>query len=105
MIEAVPLAVATGAVVALVLLHFRHVRLRRRLEALARTDELTGLPNRRAWRESLERELSRAQRLGTPLAVALVDLDRFKRLNDTDGHQAGDRLLKAVAARSVQRLR
>ena len=66
-------------------------------ERLALTDELTGLPNRRAWQESLERELARARRNSEPLCVAMLDLDHFKRYNDTFGHQAGDRLLREIA--------
>lgn len=68
------------------------------VEKVARTDDLTGLPNRRAWDESLERELARAKRESTPLCIGLVDLDRFKAFNDANGHQAGDRLLKEIAA-------
>lgn len=75
----------------------RHRRVVRRLEALALTDELTGLPNRRAWNDQLPRELSRARRGGQPVTVALVDLDRFKAFNDRFGHDAGDRLLRGVA--------
>jgi diguanylate cyclase (GGDEF)-like protein len=63
------------------------------LVGLARTDGLTGLRNRRAWEELLERELSIARRTGQPLTVALFDLDFFKTYNDTNGHLAGDRLL------------
>jgi diguanylate cyclase (GGDEF)-like protein len=69
-----------------------------KLEEVARTDDLTGLPNRRSWDEELEREVARARREATPLCVAIVDLDRFKLYNDTYGHQAGDRMLKEVAA-------
>jgi diguanylate cyclase (GGDEF)-like protein len=69
-----------------------------RLEAVARTDDLTGLANRRSWDEELPRELARAQRSGQAVCVAMVDLDRFKRFNDELGHQAGDRLLKEAAA-------
>lgn len=69
-----------------------------RLEALARTDDLTGLANRRAWRERLEQELTTARRTGRPLAVALFDLDLFKEYNDTRGHLAGDRLLLQASA-------
>jgi diguanylate cyclase (GGDEF)-like protein len=69
-----------------------------RLNHLARNDHLTGLPNRRAWEERLRRELRVAKRQDTPLCVALLDLDRFKIVNDTRGHQAGDRLLRSVAA-------
>jgi len=73
------------------------IRLMARLEAIARTDELTGLPNRRAWQEALPRELQRASRSGERLCVAMLDLDHFKRYNDARGHQAGDLLLKQVA--------
>jgi diguanylate cyclase (GGDEF)-like protein len=69
-----------------------------RLERMARTDDLTGLPNRRAWDEELPREMQRARREQWTLCVAMVDLDGFKELNDTLGHQAGDQLLKQVAA-------
>ncbi|MEA2480950.1 MAG: hypothetical protein QOJ07_2872 [Thermoleophilaceae bacterium] len=68
-----------------------------RLEAIARTDDLTGLANRRAWDELLPTELARARRDEAPLCVAMLDLDRFKAFNDQHGHQAGDRLLKAAA--------
>ena len=69
-----------------------------RLERAARTDDLTGLPNRRAWDEHLGREMARAIRLGSPLCVAMLDLDHFKDYNDLLGHQAGDRFLKEAAA-------
>jgi diguanylate cyclase (GGDEF)-like protein len=77
-----------------------------RVEAMARTDELTGLPNRRAWDEELRREAARAGRLGTSLAVVLLDLDRFKAFNDSHGHQEGDKLLHeaALAWRTVLRV-
>lgn len=67
------------------------------LAEVARTDDLTELPNRRAWDEALGRELARAGREATSLCVGLVDLDRFKRYNDHHGHQAGDRLLRQLA--------
>jgi diguanylate cyclase len=70
----------------------------REVGRLARTDSLTGVPNRRAWDEELPRELARAARSGQPVCVALLDLDHFKRYNDRHGHQAGDRLLKEAAA-------
>jgi len=76
-----------------------------RLEAVARTDELTGLPNRRAWQEVLPRELARAGRTHKPLCVAMLDLDHFKEYNDERGHQAGDRLLKEVAGAWSSELR
>jgi diguanylate cyclase (GGDEF)-like protein/PAS domain S-box-containing protein len=75
------------------------------LDARARTDQLTGLPNRRAWDHELPRELSRARRTGEPLSLAIIDLDRFKAYNDTYGHPAGDRLLRVAAAAWSERLR
>jgi diguanylate cyclase (GGDEF)-like protein len=69
-----------------------------RLEQTARTDDLTGLPNRRAWQEELPREMERGRRENAPLCVAMLDLDDFKILNDSVGHQAGDQLLKQVAS-------
>ncbi len=76
-----------------------------RLERAARTDDLTGLPNRRAWDEELLREVARSRRSGAPLCLALIDLDRFKEYNDTHGHQAGDRLLKVAASSWAGQLR
>lgn len=76
-----------------------------RLEALARTDELTGLPNRRAWQEALPREIARAGRSNEPFCVAVLDLDHFKYYNDQQGHQAGDRLLKQLAGAWSSQLR
>ena len=81
------------------------VALLSRLEAIARTDELTGLPNRRAWQEHLPREVMRAMRSGEPLCAVMMDLDHFKRYNDRFGHQAGDRLLKQVAGAWSSELR
>jgi diguanylate cyclase len=73
-------------------------RLIARLGHLAHTDELTGLPNRRAWEQALERELARAAREQASFAVAIVDLDRFKAFNDAHGHPRGDELLAECAA-------
>ena len=81
------------------------VALLSRLEAIARTDELTGLPNRRAWQEQLPRAVMRAMRSREPVCVAMLDLDHFKRYNDRLGHQAGDRLLKQVAGAWSNELR
>jgi diguanylate cyclase (GGDEF)-like protein len=83
----------------------QRVQLLAELEAIARTDELTGLPNRRAWREQLPRELADAAQSGAPLSVVMLDLDHFKRYNDTRGHQTGDRLLKEVAGAWTSELR
>ncbi|GAA3342090.1 hypothetical protein GCM10020358_35830 [Amorphoplanes nipponensis] len=70
----------------------------RQVRELSRTDELTGLPNRRAWNDELPRALEHARRDGAPVTVALLDLDHFKRFNDSYGHPAGDRLLKEASA-------
>ena len=76
-----------------------------RLEIAARTDDLTGLLNRRAWDEEVGRELARADRSGAALCVAILDLDRFKEYNDAHGHQAGDRFLKQISSTWSQSLR
>jgi diguanylate cyclase (GGDEF)-like protein/PAS domain S-box-containing protein len=68
------------------------------LRSTARTDPLTGLPNRRVWEEDLSREIARATRHGGSLCLIMLDLDRFKAFNDAEGHPAGDRLLAATAA-------
>jgi diguanylate cyclase (GGDEF)-like protein len=68
-----------------------------RLQEAAMTDELTGLPNRRAWEEWFARELSRARRERADVCVAVLDLDRFKAYNDANGHRAGDRLLQEAS--------
>jgi diguanylate cyclase (GGDEF)-like protein len=69
-----------------------------KLEQLALTDELTGLPNRRNWYERLEHALARARRSGAPLSLIALDLNGFKQVNDRQGHAAGDRLLRTAAA-------
>ncbi|MFH1057819.1 MAG: diguanylate cyclase [Pseudomonadota bacterium] len=71
---------------------------RQELERLAVTDELTGLANRRHFRERAEDEFRRSRRYGRPLALVIMDLDGFKHVNDQLGHQAGDEALKKVAA-------
>jgi diguanylate cyclase (GGDEF)-like protein len=75
------------------------------LARIARTDALTGLPNRRAWDEELDRELARADRTSAPICAALLDLDHFKQFNDRNGHQAGDQHLRAATAAWRERLR
>jgi diguanylate cyclase (GGDEF)-like protein len=65
--------------------------------AAALTDQLTGVLNRRGFTQSAERELERARRYGHPVAVAYVDVRGLKAVNDTEGHLAGDRLLREVA--------
>ena len=84
--------IATQAALAL-----RAATLRADVERLARTDALTGLANRRTFDEMLARELDRSARTGDPCTLVLVDVDHFKAVNDTHGHQAGDGVLQRVA--------
>ncbi|TNF16195.1 MAG: diguanylate cyclase [Pseudomonadales bacterium] len=79
--------------------------LHEQLREQALCDPLTGLYNRRYLDEFFERELARVQRENLPLAVALIDLDHFKRLNDECGHLVGDDVLKAVAQHLLDNLR
>lgn len=72
---------------------------RQQLREMASTDPLTGLLTRRAIRPLIEHELQRAKRAGAPFSLVLGDLDLFKRVNDTWGHEAGDRVLKETARR------
>jgi diguanylate cyclase (GGDEF)-like protein len=76
-----------------------------RLEALAETDVLTGLPNRRVLRRRLTDEIRRASRYRTPLSLLLIDIDGLKRVNDDRGHAAGDRAIRRVAASIAATLR
>ena len=80
-------------------------RVERELEHLASHDPLTGLPNRHRLDQVLQRTLARAQAIGETFAVLYIDLDGFKAVNDIAGHEAGDRLLQAVANRLQQGLR
>ncbi len=72
---------------------------------LAREDALTQLPNRREFHERGRQAFAQAQRQGAPFAAVYIDLDRFKEVNDTLGHEIGDRLLKSVAAKMLRRVR
>lgn len=76
-----------------------------KLEDMARHDVLTGLPNARAFLAELHRAVRRSNRRRRPLSVLYIDLDRFKPVNDTWGHAAGDRVLKVMAYRIEQALR
>jgi diguanylate cyclase (GGDEF)-like protein len=71
----------------------------RRLRAAASTDAKTGLLNAAGWEQLAQRELARAAREGGPLAILIIDIDRFKLVNDRYGHLVGDRVLRDVARR------
>ena len=75
------------------------------LELNAVTDPLTGLYNRRLFAESFEKELNRARRYGQPLGLVILDLHRFKEVNDKHGHPRGDEVLRATAATLKKALR
>jgi diguanylate cyclase (GGDEF)-like protein len=78
-------------------LALRNAWLLQQVRTLASTDALTGVANRRVFQETLAQELSRARRSGDPLTLVMLDVDRFKKINDELGHQAGDKMLKEVA--------
>lgn len=99
-----PVVAGAGIAVAL-LVAFRMTDFLRRIREqsdqlgqLARSDELTGLHNRRSWNYELRRACAAAEQRGERLAVGLIDLDHFKDYNDTRGHLAGDELLRKAAA-------
>ncbi len=75
------------------------------LRRLASTDYLTGALNRRAFELGFRGDVERAHRLGTPISLIMLDLDHFKRANDTHGHEAGDRILREVCRRISSVLR
>lgn len=87
--------IVLGGIIGLLVLE--NLRLRRRLKEETVRDALTGLYNRKYLYQRLEEETIRAQRYGTPLAFVMLDLDDFKRCNDSYGHLAGDMVLKKVA--------
>jgi two-component system, cell cycle response regulator len=75
------------------------------LYVLATTDQLTNLKNRRYFLEKLEREVERSCRYGRPCSVAIIDADRFKGINDTYGHDVGDKVLQALSNVLIEELR
>jgi diguanylate cyclase len=104
MMSTLVIAACAGAVLGFVLglafarrqLHAYEARFAQALED-ARTDPLTGLWNRKAFDENLELHAAVARRYAVPLTLLLLDVDHFKKLNDTQGHAAGDRLLRELA--------
>lgn len=100
----------TGLLMGLVELFFRQLvkklaEARRLLETLATTDPLTGLSNRRQIMARLEEECERIQRGGIGLSCIMLDVDHFKQVNDTYGHQQGDEVLKMIASQARASLR
>lgn len=75
------------------------------MQRLAHTDSLTGVPNRRRFRELAEQEMARCRRYGRPLSVLMLDIDHFKLINDTWGHDVGDRAIRALCAECLRQLR
>ena len=75
------------------------------LRQMVTTDPLTGCRNRRYFDEVIRRELQRHQRYGIPLSIMFIDIDRFKVVNDTMGHEAGDRVLQTVAGFLIKQVR
>jgi diguanylate cyclase (GGDEF)-like protein len=73
------------------------IDLKKEAEKMSASDKLTGLPNRRAYDSQIEKEMARAKRDGKPLSVLMLDIDRFKNVNDTYGHSVGDETLARVA--------
>lgn len=96
-IGALLMALVVGAVLSATRAHKRALELASELQRLATTDALTGLPNRRQLMLAMETEVRRAERSGRSLALALLDVDHFKAVNDTHGHPAGDEVLRCVA--------
>ena len=76
----------------------------RQLYEQAHSDYLTGIPNRRHFNQLLEKEWKRAQRYGHPLSLAMIDIDHFKAVNDSHGHNTGDEVLKRLARRVKDQL-
>lgn len=85
--------------------HYTKYKLQQKLERMTVTDDLTGTYNRRKLEEVLQKEMDRSARSGNPLTMLMTDIDHFKSVNDTYGHDVGDAVLVALAALLGQRLR
>jgi diguanylate cyclase (GGDEF)-like protein len=96
---------ATLTLVVILRLRGQADQLREALAEQARTDDLTGLDNRRAFTEALDREYARYRRYRRPLSLLAVDVDHFKLVNDTWGHAAGDTTLRALGALLAMQVR
>jgi len=92
------LVVTAGAALSASRARLGYLSVADQLNRTATTDELTGLANRRSFMRSLEIEIERARRSARPLVMAILDIDHFKRVNDSYGHPAGDEVLQNVAA-------
>jgi two-component system cell cycle response regulator len=90
-------AARTRAAVNRYMIQLENKRLVAELQVLATTDSLTGIRNRRTFFTLFEQEWRRADRTQAPLSCVMIDVDRFKNLNDTYGHQTGDKVLKQIA--------
>jgi diguanylate cyclase (GGDEF)-like protein len=99
------LVVFYSSVFLLFIFGFYVINSRERLEEMAHFDFLTKLPNRSYFYIEFQRELKRAKRYKTKLALLFIDLDGFKAVNDTNGHKAGDQLLQEVALRIKKSIR
>jgi two-component system cell cycle response regulator len=95
--NALELQARVASMLRIKLLQDKIVSKRQELEALSVTDEMTGLLNHRAMQQRLRDEFARAQRYNDPLSVIMIDVDYFKRINDTHGHITGDRALEKLS--------
>ncbi|HKP77211.1 MAG TPA: GGDEF domain-containing protein, partial [Longimicrobiaceae bacterium] len=91
------IALTLAIIASLVALFIRHVMHARRLRTMAMTDELTRIPNRRALLQIADARVAAARQGARPLSVLALDVDHFKRINDSFGHEVGDRVLARVA--------